>query len=259
MSDHLDHHTQSELALSAQRGDPQAQARLLDTNQALIAHWARRYRDRGVEFEELMQEGQIGMIKAIQKFDPAKGARFATYATLWIKQAMGRTCEGQGSLERFGMRLPSEVCSAFLRLDDLEDQSFAAEQARRMSQLGRPASLQEEPPEGHIAPQLDSPALARMVLAQGCGHIRLGFGPDRVADYGGKLADRVWAGRLQGEDWWAIIREKGRSWKLEIATRGALHPLPEGVGMLSDCSTDRLLPLCDLLPLIPADSCPYCR
>lgn len=260
MGEHLEHKAQARLALRAQQGDPDARRRLMETNQALIAHWAKRYQNRGVELEDLMQEGQVGMMKAIDRFNPRKGARFATYATLWIRQALGRACERQGSVERFGMRLPSEVCNAFSRIDDPESDSFASQQARRMSLQGRPKSLESGDPElMNLADRSDPSApLVRMLLSQSCGHLEQGFQPEVLALRGCEIAARAWAGSLDGQRWWLVARDAGRPWRLELMIDEQLHTLARGVRALPDLATDQLLSLCDDLPLLPADSCTHC-
>lgn len=260
MGEHLEHATQARLALRAQQGDLEARRLLMETNQALIAHWAKRYRGRGVELEDLMQEGQVGMMKAIDRFNPGRGARFATYATLWIRQALGRACEKQGSVERFGMRLPSEVCNAFPRIDDPESSSFAVEQARRMSQQGKPKSLDSGDPELMMIAGSGEPSapLVRMLLSQSCGHLEHGFQPEVLALKGCQMAARAWAGALDEQSWWLVGRDAGRPWRLELLLGEELHPLDRGVGALADRATDRLLSLCDDLPLLPADSCTHC-
>lgn len=90
-------------------GSPQHQAlarkRLIESNQRLVASIARRYQGRGIPFEDLMSEGNIGLIKAAESFNPDKAAKFSTHATYWIRQSIGRALEGQESQ----IRLPANL------------------------------------------------------------------------------------------------------------------------------------------------------
>ena len=74
-----------DLGRRASAGDDRARARLIEKNLRLVVSVARRYRGMGLPFEDLIQEGNIGLMKAAQRFDPELGNRFATYATWWIR------------------------------------------------------------------------------------------------------------------------------------------------------------------------------
>jgi RNA polymerase sigma factor (sigma-70 family) len=65
-----------------------ARARMIEANLGLVRSVARTYSGRGVEFDELVQEGTIGLVKAVEKFDPARGRKFSTYAIWWIRSSM---------------------------------------------------------------------------------------------------------------------------------------------------------------------------
>jgi RNA polymerase primary sigma factor len=91
---------------------------------------AEHYHGRGVEHEELVQEGSLGLMHAIEKFDPARPVNFMTYAAHWIRQAMGRCCERQGTLNRYGTRLPAHVISAMSRITRVAPE-FEAELGRQ--------------------------------------------------------------------------------------------------------------------------------
>lgn len=253
---HLDPEKQRSLAMRAQRGDQAAKERLVETNQSLVAHWAKRFAGRGVEFEELMQEGQTGMLRAIDKYRLDKNANFATYASLWIRQAMGRACEKQGSTNRFGVKLPSDVCNAFPHIDDPTRKDFAIEQARRMQQQGPPSELEEA--RGVEADREINLPLIRSVMSQGCGHIEQGFHPDLLCLHGFRLAERAWCGELSESEWFMVSRMPPEGWKLEITIEDETWALPQAARLLSARGLERLLSVCDDLPLIPQDSCASC-
>lgn len=85
-----------DLCKRAQDGDQSSRDRVIHHNVRLVFRIAHRYKGRAVPMEDLVQEGMIGLMTAVQKFDGTKGYRFSTYATYWIRQAMTRAIERQG-------------------------------------------------------------------------------------------------------------------------------------------------------------------
>ena len=77
-----------EIATRALRDDARAIETLVRANMAFVIHVAKRFRDRGVPFEDLVAEGAVGLMKAIRRFDPGNGTRFTTYASFWIRKAI---------------------------------------------------------------------------------------------------------------------------------------------------------------------------
>lgn len=102
-----------ELARQIRAGNLEARQRMVEANLRLVISIAKRYRCRGLSFEDLVQEGIIGLMAAIARYDPEKGYRFSTYATHWIRQAIGRAIDNHGRL----IRLPSHVSDALRKLE----------------------------------------------------------------------------------------------------------------------------------------------
>jgi RNA polymerase primary sigma factor len=101
------------LALAVERGDLAAKERMIEANLRLVVHVARRYpRDGiGLTLADLVQEGTLGLVRAVEKFDARRGHRFSTYATIWIRQSIGRAIGRHGP----GLRLPDAVARAGVR------------------------------------------------------------------------------------------------------------------------------------------------
>jgi RNA polymerase primary sigma factor len=101
------------LAQRVAQGDLDAKQRMIEANLRLVISIAKRYRCKSMAFEDLVQEGIIGLMAAVTRYDPQKGYRFSTYATHWIRQAIGRAIDNQGRM----IRLPSHVSDAVRKLE----------------------------------------------------------------------------------------------------------------------------------------------
>ena len=96
------------LARRVQKGDLAARSRMIECNLRLVVMLARRYLNRGLPLADLIEEGNLGLIRAVEKFDPERGFRFSTYAAWWIRQAIERGLMNQSRL----IRLPVHVAKA---------------------------------------------------------------------------------------------------------------------------------------------------
>ncbi|MCL9780984.1 RNA polymerase sigma factor RpoS [Vibrio sp. S4M6] len=126
-------------ARRALRGDEAARKRMIESNLRLVVKISRRYSNRGLALLDLVEEGNLGLIRAVEKFDPERGFRFSTYATWWIRQTIERALMNQTRTIRLPIHVVKEL-NIYLRT------------ARELSQ-----KLDHEPTAEEIALQLDKP------------------------------------------------------------------------------------------------------
>jgi RNA polymerase primary sigma factor len=101
----LTHQAEIFLSRRARAGDQRARNELVERNLRLVVSVAKRYRGMGLPFEDLIQEGNLDLVRAVEKFDPDRGLRFSTYATWWIRQAVGRALTDKGR----AIRVPAHM------------------------------------------------------------------------------------------------------------------------------------------------------
>jgi RNA polymerase primary sigma factor len=183
----LTHEEEVDLSKRAKAGDAKARRRLIEKNLRLVVSVAKRYRGYGVPFEDLIQEGNIGLMKAVEKFDPDRGWRFATYAMWWVRQAIGRAVSDKGRT----IRVPVHM----------------GEKMRKMARTynGLSAELGREPSDEEVAG-------------------RLGWTVEKVSDVKGALPDATSLDKPLGSEEDAselgsIVEDQGSSDVSEVVLR----------------------------------------
>jgi RNA polymerase primary sigma factor len=107
-----------ELAKRIERGDLEAKERMINANLRLVVSQARRYQGHGLEMGDLVQEGMLGLIRAVEKFDWRRGFKFSTYGTLWIRQAIQRGLQNHGRT----IRVPVHVAQRQVKVRKIESE-----------------------------------------------------------------------------------------------------------------------------------------
>src|SRR5215212_1374470 len=187
-----------ELSRRAHEGDEEARARLIESNLRLVISIAKKYRGRGVPFEDLIQEGNAGLIRAVERFDPDLGNRFSTYATWWIRQAVTRAVADHART----VRLPSHVVDALFRLRRAEN-ALSLELGRDASEEELAERLEIKPAEVRRLREVSQPIASTNARLGGRGAVEEGaemgdlLPDDRAGDDYTRVEAGPWEGTLR--------------------------------------------------------------
>src|ERR687889_1072460 len=133
----LTHEEEIDLGRRARQGDETARSQLIEKNLRLVIPVAKKYRGMGLPFGDLIQEGNVGLMRAVEKFDPDRGWRFSTYATWWIRQAVQRAVADKGRTIRVPVHMGDKI----------------RKMARAYNELS--ADLSREPSDEEVAQRLE--------------------------------------------------------------------------------------------------------
>jgi RNA polymerase primary sigma factor len=164
------------LAKRIERGDLHAKQRMVESNLRLVVAYAKRYRNHGLPFLDLIQEGTIGLLRATEKFDHRRGNKFSTYATWWIRQALSRALADKSRT----VRLPGHINAKLAKI--------------RRAERGLETRLGREPSVAEIAqaagvPPAEVDRVRR--AAQTPLSLELPVGEDKKSEFGELIADQA--------------------------------------------------------------------
>jgi RNA polymerase nonessential primary-like sigma factor len=124
---------EKKFARRAHRGDEAARHRMIESNLRLVVKIARRYINRGLPFLDLIEEGNLGLIHAVEKFDPERGFRFSTYATWWIRQTIERAIMNQSGSVRLPIHIIKDINSCLRAARKISQQQDASPTAAQIA------------------------------------------------------------------------------------------------------------------------------
>ena len=186
-----------DLTRRARNGDDSARRKLVEANMRLVCNMAKNYHTHAIPFEDLVQEGAIGLMRAIDRFDPERGWRFSTYAVFWIRQAIGKAMLDRSRV----IRLPAHFVDERKRANKVRE-AFTLKN-------GRTPTPEELAMEMGIS-------LEKMTALDGSEHdcISLETGKDEVWDYTAVIADsncddpeRMACQRVDREEFYRLIEQ----------------------------------------------------
>jgi RNA polymerase primary sigma factor len=200
----LTHQEEIFLSRRARAGDQKARKKLVERNLRLVISIAKRYRGMGLPFEDLIQEGNLGLLQAVQRFDPELGHRFSTYASWWIRQAVGRAVADKGRTIRVPVHAGEKMRKTIRTSNELS------------AQLGREPT--EEEVAGRLGWKVEQVRKAKEAIPEAATSLNGPLGSGDEASELGELIEDEGASDTTGE----VMGEMERA-----SFQEALEKLPE--------------------------------
>ncbi|MFQ3610045.1 MAG: sigma-70 family RNA polymerase sigma factor [Fimbriimonadales bacterium] len=220
---------ENDLARRARAGDEQALERLVQSNLRLVISIAKHYTGRGLPLSDLIQEGNLGLIRAAEQFDPERGSRFSTYASWWIRQAISRALSQQATL----ISVPQHMIKVL--------QQVRATSALLQQELGREPTVHEVAYRTGLAPEqvrdlihaVANPISLEMPISSSEGSV--------LGDLIAQEEEADWESRLDLEQLLQCLTEKEREViRLRYGLEGHSAMTLDAVGKLLGISKERV-------------------
>jgi RNA polymerase primary sigma factor len=148
----LDNEEEIQIGAQIQQGDDEAQRRLIEANLRLVVSIAKKYTNRGLDMEDLIQEGNLGLLTAAKKFNVKKGCRFSTYATWWIRQSITRALADKSKM----IRIPVYAYGKMIKVNNLTN--------KLLSESGQPPTAEDL--AEHLAVPSETVQILQNMLAE---------------------------------------------------------------------------------------------
>lgn len=148
----LDNEEEIQIGAQIQQGDDEAQRRLIEANLRLVVSIAKKYTNRGLDMEDLIQEGNLGLLTAAKKFNVKKGCRFSTYATWWIRQSITRALADKSKM----IRIPVYAYGKMIKVNNLTN--------KLLSESGHPPTAEDL--AEHLAVPSETVQILQNMLAE---------------------------------------------------------------------------------------------
>lgn len=129
---------EKKLSMSIAKGDMAARRRMIETNLRLVVNIAKRYQNRGLPLQDLIEEGNIGLIKSVERFKATKECKFSTYATYWIKQAVERAIANQSGIVRLPIHVTADMSKVSRATKEL---TFSLKREPSVSEISKRTGL----------------------------------------------------------------------------------------------------------------------